>query len=283
VTTLSQTTVAIFGLGLMGGSLALGLRGKCAQIIGIDPDPETCTLARARQVVDRVLSNPAQVGKAGLVVLATPIQGILTLIEQLPSLHPGSPIVLDLGSTKTDICRALDNLPARFDPIGGHPMCGKETAGLANADPAIYQGAAFALTPLARTGTRARSLAGEVAAALGAAPLWLDAATHDEWVAATSHLPYLLSAALALATPEETAPLIGSGFRSTARLAGSNPHMMSDVLATNRASILRALARFRTALDRVETLLSEDNPTLTATLAEAQTKRETFEKVKSTP
>ncbi|HLF89808.1 MAG TPA: prephenate dehydrogenase/arogenate dehydrogenase family protein [Anaerolineales bacterium] len=280
---LSQTTIAIFGLGLMGGSLALGLHGKCARIIGVDPDSETCHLAQAHNVTDLASTTPTGfVDQAGLVILAAPVRGILTLIEQLPRLHPGSPVVLDLGSTKMEICHALENLPDRFDPIGGHPMCGKETSGLANADPAIFQGAAFALTPLSRTREHARTLAREVAIALGAHPIWLDAATHDEWVAHTSHLPYLLAAALAHATPEETAPLTGSGFRSTARLAGSSPHMMSDVLMTNRAPILRALARFRTSLDQLETQLRDNDPSLKTTLTEAQIRRQLFEKVKST-
>ena len=274
---LSQTTVAIFGLGLMGGSLALGLRGKCAQIIGVDPDPETCHLALVNRVTDLAAPTPAGLEQAGLVVLAAPVRGILTLIEQLPRLHPGSPVVLDLGSTKVEICAALDQLPARFDPMGGHPMCGKETSGLANADPAIFQGATFALTPLARTGEPARTLAGELAAALGARPLWLDAVTHDEWVAATSHLPYLLAAALALATPEEAAPLVGSGFRSTARLAGSNPSMMLDVLTTNREHVLHALTRFRFVLEQVENQLTSNAPALKATLTEAQTHRQRLE------
>ena len=258
----------------MGGSLALGLRGKCARLIGMDPNPETCRRAQTSRVTDFASPTPAGLDQAGLVVLAAPVRGILTLIEQLPRLHPGSPVILDLGSTKVDICRALDTLPARFDPIGGHPMCGKETSGLANADPAIFQGATFALTPLGRTGEGARTLAGEVAAALGTRPLWLEATTHDEWVAATSHLPYLLSAALALATPEETAPLVGSGFRSTARLAGSSPPMMVDVLTTNRAHVLHALARFRSALDQLENQLTTNDSTLKTTLTEAQTRQQ---------
>ncbi|NJN43793.1 MAG: prephenate dehydrogenase/arogenate dehydrogenase family protein [Anaerolineae bacterium] len=283
MTLLSQSSVAIIGLGLMGGSLALGLRGKCSQIIGIDPDPETCQLARARQIADRVSSDPARASEADLIVLAAPVREILTLIEQLPRLHPGSPVVLDLGSTKVDICRALDALPARFDPVGGHPMCGKETSGIANADPAIYQNAAFALTPHTRTGERARTLAGEVAAALGAIPLgWMPLST-------TIGSPQLATCPTCfpppsrLPPPEETAPADSArGFRSTARLAGSNPNMMSDVLMTNRTPIVQALTRFRTALDQLEAQLADNDPALISTLAEAQTKRDTLERVKST-
>jgi prephenate dehydrogenase len=91
-----------------------------------------------------------------------------------------------------------------------------------------------------------------VVRALGANPLWLDAATHDRWVAATSHLPYVVSCALSLATPQEVVKLVGPGFHSAARLAGSSPGMMSDILTTNRDAILQALARLRGQLGRLE-------------------------------
>ncbi|MDV7397364.1 prephenate dehydrogenase/arogenate dehydrogenase family protein, partial [Arthrospira platensis SPKY1] len=116
---------------------------------------------------------------------------------------------LDLCSTKTEILAAMDRLPANFDPIGGHPMCGKETSGLENADPAIYREAPFAIVPLERTSPAALALTGELIQTIGARPLLLDPATHDAWTAATSHFPYLLTAALVLSTPPDAAPLIG--------------------------------------------------------------------------
>jgi prephenate dehydrogenase len=106
--------------------------------------------------------------------------------------------------------------------------------------------------------------------ALGAHPLWLDAHTHDRWAAATSHLPYLLSVALALATPLETAPLVGPGFQSTSRLASSSPTMMADILHTNRENTLQALDRFRTQLDALEAALRDmDDAAMTSTLTQA--------------
>jgi len=98
--------------------------------------------------------------------------------------------------------------------------------------------------------------AAALAAAVGARPLWLDAATHDCWVASTSHLPYLVANALAGSTPPEAAPLVGSGFRSTTRLAPTPPGMMMDVLMTNSQNILAAARRFGEAMSRIETLLA---------------------------
>ncbi len=257
---LAETRVAILGLGLMGGSLALALKGYCRSVLAYDPDPATLALASARQIVDIASPDLAAIlPQADLVVLAAPVRGTLSLIRQLPSLHPRSAVILDLASTKTEVCRAFEKLPSRFDPIGGHPMCGKETAGLPNAEAGLYQGAAFALTPLERTSPHARSLAVQVVEAIGARPVWLDAATHDRWAAATSHMPYLLAVALTLATQPDAKPLVGPGFRSTSRLASSSARMMADILHTNRENVLAALALFIGELEQIQAALQQDD------------------------
>jgi len=257
---LASTKVAILGLGLMGGSIALALRGKVATTLAYDPDPGTLEMALQNRVVDRASQEPTLIlSQADLVLLCAPVSAILEWIEKLPALHPGRAVVLDIGSTKVQICEALKGLPERFDPLGGHPMCGKTVPGLEYADPAIFHGAKFAFTPLERTTLHARTVAEELAGVVGAVPLWLDPYTHDQWVASTSHLPYLLSCALSLATPPEAAPLVGPGFRSTSRLATSSMAMITDILNTNRKNILAALERFSTELDRIGMYLSDEN------------------------
>jgi prephenate dehydrogenase len=250
--------LAIVGLGLMGGSLAMALQGKCTALLGIDPDPDTVELARQQHVVDLASIDPADLlPQADVIVLAAPVTSIIGLLQDLPALHPGAPIVIDLGSTKATIVETMQMLPERFDPLGGHPMCGKEVSGLANAEARLFQGATFAFTALPRTSLQARQFAAWLAASIGACPLWIDAATHDRWVAATSHLPYLVANALAYATPPETAPLAGPGFRSTTRLAVTPPSMMMDVLMTNQAAVLDSLHNYRVHLEQVERLLAQ--------------------------
>ena len=254
---LSSSRIAIIGLGLMGGSLALALRGRCQELLGCDRHPETLYLAEEIELVDRLSSDPAEIlPSADVVVLATPVNSILKLIAELPHLHPGSAIVLDLGSTKARVVQAVENLPDRFDPLGGHPMCGKETIGLENAEAELYQEATFVYTPLERTSGKARSFADQLAQAIGSQPLWIDAVTHDQWSAATSHLPYLVAVALSVSTPTESTPLIGPGFRSTTRVAGTSSAIMLDVMSTNRENISERLHQFRLGIDKLEGYLS---------------------------
>jgi prephenate dehydrogenase len=256
----SNTRIAIIGLGLMGGSLALALHEKGYELLGCDQDPDMLGHIARKNLFAGLSTVPGEVmPEAEVVILATPVNTILELVNQLPDLHPGSPIVIDLGSTKSDILRAMEKLPGRFDPLGGHPMCGKEKPGFENAEPGIFQGAAFAFTPLKRTSDNARSFAEQMCAAVGAQALWLDAETHDRWCAATSHLPYLVASALAGSTPGQVKPLAGRGFRSSTRIAATPPEIMLDVLETNRQSILAQLGDFKKLLEHYENLLSSND------------------------
>ncbi|MDR3572517.1 MAG: prephenate dehydrogenase/arogenate dehydrogenase family protein [Anaerolineaceae bacterium] len=252
--------VAIVGLGLMGGSLAMALKGKCKELIGIDPDPAAVQLALQWKIVDRVSTDPALlIPNADLIVLAAPVGAILRILSDLPALHPGSPVVLDLGSTKVEIVRAMQALPDRFDPIGGHPMCGKEKSSLEFADPSIYIRAPFVLVPLERTSLRAKYLAEELVRIVGSVPIHIQADQHDFLVAYTSHLPYLLASALAGSADEDASALVGPGFRSTTRLAGSSTRMMLDILLTNREAVLSAVQKFRLQMDRLQDLLEQQD------------------------
>jgi prephenate dehydrogenase len=252
--------IAIFGLGLMGGSLAMALRGKCRKLTGIDPDQAAVEAALLRGIVHRADTRAGDLLlDVDVIVLAAPVKTILTLLGELPAMSKNSAVVLDLGSTKEKICEAMQALPENFDPIGGHPMCGKETSGLENADPIIFQDAVFALVPLERTTIFARTCAEKLALLIGSHPLWMDAATHDCQVAATSHLPYLAANALAFCTPLNVGDMAASGFSSTTRLAVTSPKMMLDVIQTNRDAILNSLHQYQDHLAVLENLLSNND------------------------
>ena len=275
---LAASRIAIVGLGLMGGSLALGLRGKCAALYGIDPHPATLELALSQNIVDEADSDPARLlPAADVVILSAPVPAILTVLEQLPSLMPNPCIVMDVGSTKKLIVDSMSRLPERFDPIGGHPICGKEKLSLANAERTLYYGAPFVLTPLPRTSPRAIAAANQIVEALGAQARILNADEHDHILASTSHLPFLLSSVLALVTPVDVSSFVGPGFKSTSRLAGTSSSMMLGVLQSNQENVLNALHGLQNQLAEVESALaSKDFAKLENILNQAQGKHRVF-------
>lgn len=259
-------TVTIVGLGLMGGSLALALRRYAdrPRLVAVVRSPERVPEVEARDVVDAVTTDLiAATQDADLVVLATPVRTIVRHIRMIgPHLKPGA-VVLDLGSTKTAICQALAALPDHVQPVGGHPMCGKEVSGLEHAEATLYEGATFVLCPLPRTADWALALCQDLVARLGARPLILDPERHDRLVAAISHLPYLLAVALVgtahrVGAEDPTVwKVAASGFRDTSRLASSEVKMMLDILMTNRNAVLDMIERYTEELATLARLLEE--------------------------
>ena len=261
---LKDSTVAIIGLGLMGGSLALALKKHCRAIYGVDSNQATLDLALSQNIVDRAASDPANLlPQADIIILATPVPTILALLQRLPDLMPNPCIVFDLGSTKSLIVEAMSYLPARFDPIGGHPICGKEKLSLENAEGTLFRSAPFVLTALQRTTVRAQQAADQIIHAIGAQAVRMDATEHDRVLAFTSHLPFLVSSSLASAltttAAKETVKLAGPGFRSTSRLAGTPSSMMLGVLETNRENVLAAIDSLQNELTAFESALRSRN------------------------
>jgi prephenate dehydrogenase len=261
---LKDSIVAIIGLGLMGGSLALALKKHCRAIYGVDSNQATLDLALSQNIVDRAASDPANLlPQADIIILATPVPTILALLQRLPDLMPNPCIVFDLGSTKSLIVEAMSYLPARFDPIGGHPICGKEKLSLENAEGTLFRSAPFVLTALQRTTVRAQQAADQIIHAIGAQAVRMDASEHDRVLAFTSHLPFLVSSSLASAltttAAKETVKLAGPGFRSTSRLAGTPSSMMLGVLETNRENVLAAIDSLQNELTAFESALRSRN------------------------
>jgi prephenate dehydrogenase len=220
--------------------------------VGVARRDETIETALERGLIDRGTTWTAEgVHGADVVILATPVGIILEMLAALGPLLPPGCLLMDLGSTKARIVEAMAYLPDDIEPLGGHPMCGKETSGIEAADPAIYRGATFILTPLPRTSEEALSLGRELAIAAGSQPLELSAERQDFLVGTMSHLPYLMACAL-VATADATTSadpaawkIVAGGFRDTSRVAGSDVNMMTDILLTNSEEVLKALRVFQ--------------------------------------
>jgi prephenate dehydrogenase len=262
----------------MGGSLALALKGKCAELLAVVPRPSTRELALRLKVVSQADEDPSKIlPKADVIVLSTPVPAILEWLSRLPEYVHQRCVVIDMGSSKQIIVQKMNMLPERFDAIGGHPICGKENLSLENADAALYQNAPFVLTPTEKLSVRASAAAQQMIGAIGARPLWLDASSHDRLLAFTSHLPFLLASALAMTAPLDAASLVGPGFNSTSRLASTPSSMMLGILQTNKDNVLQAVEMFRENLDLIEDALrSQDMKKLGEILDEARLNRQKF-------
>jgi prephenate dehydrogenase len=239
---ITNQKIAIVGLGLMGGSLALALQGKCRTLIGIDPDPQARKYAIENGAVDLVYKNPEEgLPEADVIILAAPISAIIKIIKALPDIHLGQAIVMDIGSTKVDIVQAMAQLPERFTAIGGHPICGKEKNSIANAEARLFIDAKFIFTPVGDPTEETHQFIHHLTETIGATAVWLPAEEHDQILALTSHTPYLLAAALSAATPQEYRPYAGPGYQSATRLAATPPNMMMEILLSNRENVIWAL------------------------------------------
>jgi len=253
---LENANLAIVGLGLMGGSLALSLKDRCKHIAALDPDDEVISCALEKKIVHRASSEPKEIlENADIVVLACPVRTIIEWVRRLPD-HISQPcVVMDLGSTKARIMNAYDGLPDNFHPVGGHPICGKEQLSVKNSNADLFREAYFALVKAIRSSEKAENTAENIVEAAGAKPIWLDTETHDRALAATSHLPYLIASTLMMGIQDQDQKLIGPGLRSTTRLAGTPISMMLDVLETNRERVLKEIDKFRYNLGKIETAL----------------------------
>jgi len=282
-TQLAECRVGIIGLGLMGGSLALALSGACRSISGYDIAPDTIRQAVDRGIIHRPIDLRGE--EVDLLILAAPVSAILDWLDRVPPVFSGEFHLLDLGSTKTRIVERMRLLPDRISPLGGHPMCGRETSGLSAADGDLFRGCLFVLTPLEQTRPGTLNIALELTAALHARSLTLDPQRHDRATAAISHLPYLISTTLVDAVmrldDDEAWLLAASGFRDTSRLAASDVTMLLDILKSNRGEVLNALESAQLSLQAtIELIEREDWPELRAKLEAVREKRMGWEEAK---
>jgi prephenate dehydrogenase len=254
-------TVAIVGVGLIGASFGLALRksGFSGEIIGVSsPQAIEAGLARGAISSSATLAEAAQ--RADLIYLSQPVDRILESIPQLaPALRPGT-LVTDAGSTKQQICEcALAHLPADTF-LGGHPIAGKEQRGPDAADADLFRERPYVLTPGNSHNTQV-GVFRETLNSFGAVVMEITPQEHDFIVAFTSHLPQLISTALAATLQREHNPklteIFGPGLLGMTRLALSSPDLWTSILATNRIQVAEALRAFSSVLNELQRMLGE--------------------------
>jgi prephenate dehydrogenase len=261
--------VAVLGTGLIGGSFALALRRHLpeARVVGFDREA-VLEQARDRDAIHELCADLATaVRGADLVYIALPISTTIELLPEIAKHAAPNALVTDAGSTKRTICRAAtQHFHSGAIFLGGHPMAGKETDGIAAADEKIFQNAKYALIEEnSETKNNPRVAAfTSLLEKMHAQPMWLDAETHDWAVAIISHLPQMAAIALAEVISAESdgeetglpTSLAGSGVRDALRLAGSPYSMWRDIAFTNSDNLARALDRLAQAVEQLRTHLT---------------------------
>jgi prephenate dehydrogenase len=236
--------LGIVGVGLIGGSVGLAARGSGWEVIGVD-GPEVLEVAASSGAIDRS-STLKEARSADLVVLAAPISKVTDLVAQL---QPTDALVTDVASTKMAVVAEAERHGLRF--IGGHPMAGSQLSGVAHARADLFRGARYFLTPTDKTDPDAyREVSGFVRD-LGAVPTAVGPEKHDLLMAALSHLPHLLAAALLKVASDispEALSFAGPSFRDLTRVGASNPALWSDILAENAPALGEALGAFAGAM-----------------------------------
>jgi prephenate dehydrogenase len=270
--------VAILGVGLIGGSIGLVARKRAgAEVCGYDPDERVRALALELGVIDEQAADIAgAVSGADVVFAAAPV-GVLaaTVRQALESAGPDT-VVTDVGSTKL----ALDEVRRDRRFVGGHPLAGAETAGVAGASEDLFDGATWYLTPTQATDPALFERLQDLIGRFGARPQVVDAGAHDQLMACISHLPHVLANVLAAQATgaferEGSPPAAGPSLRDAIRVAGANTAIWTDIYLTNRDALIEAIEEAQRRLDDVRAkLLRGDAAALAAWNERARADRE---------
>lgn len=271
-------SIAIIGIGLIGGSLGLALHDspQVKRIIGIDKDDESMRKALQIGAIDQIATIEEGIVQADIVFLCSPLESFPSLIEKIAQyIRPGT-IVTDVGSTKQKVMEWMAGLPEGVHIIGGHPMAGSEIQGIQGADRYLFENAVYILTPSPTVPQEVVQQLIELLAVTGAKLKIMDTRVHDEMAALVSHIPHLAAVSLVNLTGgrPDLLMLAAGGFRDTTRVASSNPSLWKGIISTNSSAIIEGLDKFIHYLTRLHLALEEnDHEALLEDLTRAQTIR----------
>jgi prephenate dehydrogenase len=280
-------TLAVIGVGLIGGSFAMALRraGAVTNVVGYDRDASAMQLATELGVIDTAADSVSEAANgADLVLVAVPVRASAAVLRDVGLAIEAGAVVTDVGSTKGEVVRTARNeLRERFPRfVPGHPIAGRETSGVESANAELFRGARVVLTPDKATAGDALELVRGAWETIGGRVAVMAPGEHDRIFAAVSHLPHLLAFALVseLAARKDAAELLGfagGGFRDFTRIAASSPEMWRDIALQNRAALLEELDRYGAQLAVFRALVDKgDAPGLERLMNEARTSRESL-------
>lgn len=264
-------TVGVVGLGLIGGSMAIDLkrRGFASTVLGVEQDPVAAEAALTIGLVDKVVDLPECVKEADIIIVAVPVgtavKMVPAILDMVGDFSLKDKIVIDVCSTKEQICKAVKYHPRRRQFVSTHPMAGTEYSGPWAAQPGLFDGRACIFANAEESAPKAVKVIEEMYDVLNMRPLYMNAEQHDLHTAYVSHISHVTSFALALTVLDKEKDekhifdLASGGFSSTVRLAKSNPDMWVPILSQNRDNVLRVMdtyiekmKEFRNAVDQYD-------------------------------
>ena len=257
-------TVAIVGVGLIGGSIGMAVRkrGIVGSVVGIGRRQETLRVARRVGAVTHTTVDLAKgVAEAELVIVCTPVGRIVEDVRSVAEHCPPETLITDAGSTKQAIVEALDGtLPRGCRFLGSHPLAGGEKNGPAHASADLFEGRVAILTPTRNTRAEDYDQLEAFWSSLGSMVMQMPPEEHDRALGLTSHLPHAVAAVLATMVPENCFRLTGAGFIDTTRVAGSDADLWLQIFLANRENLLRALRQYQSELNGLVSALATPDP-----------------------
>ncbi|MGB0861800.1 MAG: prephenate dehydrogenase [Saprospiraceae bacterium] len=259
--------IAIVGIGLIGGSMAISLKanGFATQIIGVDKNKTNAQKALDIHLVDVIMSLDEAIECADIIILSTPVSAMTALLPVILNKIKGNQIVLDVGSTKEMILKSVENHTNRGQFVATHPMAGTEFSGPEAAIPNLFDGKCTVFVDIEKTNPKAHQMAEKLYKALKMGIVYLDGKAHDIHTAYISHISHISSFALALTVLEKEQDekrifeLASGGFRSSVRLAKSSPDMWIPIFEQNRDNVLDVLDEHINTLAKFRSLLIKKN------------------------
>lgn len=274
--------VAIIGLGLIGGSIAIDLRkaGVATSLNGVDANEKNAKEALQLGLVDQIGSLPEMLVEADVVILAIPVNVLTRILPEVLDIIKETTFVIDAGSTKGSICKAVQSHKRRNQFVAAHPIAGTENSGPSAAFSGLFQGKTNIICEKSKSSEHAMKIALRVFEALGMNTIFMEADEHDKHVAYVSHLSHVSAFLLGQTVldiekdEKNIAMLAGSGFASTVRLAKSSPDMWAPIFEQNMEYLSQALQEYIIHLQRFQYhLLKRDSTQLHKTMTEANSIR----------
>lgn len=270
------STVAIYGVGLIGGSIGLALRkkGVADRVLGIGRNAERLATAKKLEAIDDYVTDLTKAVPPDVVILCTPVQLAPGHCQAIANAFPNA-LITDAGSTKQALVAEIETLTPAVNFVGSHPLAGSDKSGVEFARADLYDDRMVIVTPTENSNPDSVKQVLEFWNSIGARTCTMDPASHDRALAITSHLPHVVASALAADTPEDLLHLIAGGWRDTTRIAAADVEMWTQILQENNTNVLESLRSLQARLSEFEEAINANNrETITRLLTAGKQRRD---------